>query len=338
VISPYAASWREPDGNIASTIYGGTVCLSPVEPRSFAAASGDGRFESILPCRQCEGCRRYQMLTLRRRLVERYASCREKLWSLQVECSHLQRRTLVRQLRRTMTLGAWLGYCLWDGGFVALIAGARPTRPRAWTTGTIGSWHARVVKGHARLRAWRNLTIGLLVSRDHYGEQVNRFYFRGLPHLPRETMQIEVKGGIRKRHPDSRDGVRAWRDGLTLYPSAVGYFREFLSRLRSASARASATLTINRPRALARVSESDRPLKLVLQRSLPMRLRTLGKPVLHIDGAAAPSTALRRPPISSIGGRDASSDRPLPRDLAEWVLKMQARHRAREPGGNDDEP
>lgn len=328
-ISSYAASWRDEHGGIVASVYGDTICLSPVDARNLAAISADGNYESTLPCRKCEGCRRYQMLVLRRRLVEGFKSCREKLWTLQVDCSPSVRQWVIRTLRRTMMRTEWLGYCISKDGFVALIAKATQPRLSAWITGPTRLYRAKPVKARARLSGWRKLTVGLLIPREVYGEQVNRFYFRGLAPYQREPLEVQTKGGIRKRHPDARAGVRAWRNGLSLYPSQRCLVREFLSRLRNSCARASATLTINRPRALARVSESGSALKLVLQRALPMRQRSLGKPVRHKDAPTGATDAPERTPLSFKGGRDASSDIPLPRDLAEWVLKMTHKARTR---------
>jgi hypothetical protein len=203
-----------------ASVYGGTVCLQPVNPRSFAAVATDERYECALPCRVCENCRRWQRLQLRRRLKKGFGSCQEKLWTLQVECSPSSVGRVLRSIRRTMTPSCWQGFVRsGTDGVVIIVAGARPTLS-AKIIGQIGSWCVKRVKDSKRLRAWRVATAGLLVSRDSFGENVNRYYIRGLPKLDRELMQIETQGGLRKRHPESQQGFRAWRDGLTLYPAA----------------------------------------------------------------------------------------------------------------------
>ena len=67
--SAFAATWRDESGRTVATVYGGTACRAPRQPRDLAAATDDGGFESILRCRNCEGCRKYEELELRRRLA-----------------------------------------------------------------------------------------------------------------------------------------------------------------------------------------------------------------------------------------------------------------------------
>jgi hypothetical protein len=98
--------------------------------------------------------------------------------------------------------------------------GDRPNLPRVWRGQSIRARVIEVVRPH-RARAWRHVTAGMLISRDEYGEQTKRFYFRGLPPAERERFAISTRGGIRKRHPVAPIGTRAWRDEVAIVaPSA----------------------------------------------------------------------------------------------------------------------
>lgn len=66
-------------------------------------------------------------------------------------------------------------------------------------------------------RAWRSVTAGMLVSREAYGEDLNRFYIHGLP--PAERKRWEVIKLPAKARYDRRSSPRAWTvDNLVLVP------------------------------------------------------------------------------------------------------------------------
>ena len=80
------------------------------------------------------------------------------------------------------------------------------------------------VRFRRRRRAWRALTAGLSVARSVYGEQVKRWYARGLPAAEREKWRVEKRsyqpGYDRARSP------RAWSAGkLVLVPPEVWQLR-----------------------------------------------------------------------------------------------------------------
>lgn len=73
-------------------------------------------------------------------------------------------------------------------------------------------------------RAWRVLTAGLTVAREVYGEQINRWYARGLPKVEREKWEVQKLGKYqsysRTRSP------RAWTGSkLVLVPPEVWQLR-----------------------------------------------------------------------------------------------------------------
>jgi hypothetical protein len=74
------------------------------------------------------------------------------------------------------------------------------------------------------LRAWRKVTAGLLVAREAYGENVNRWYVHGLPAAEGENWDV-VKVATYRAY--SRwSSPRAWKQGnLTLVPPEVWRMR-----------------------------------------------------------------------------------------------------------------
>ncbi len=75
-------------------------------------------------------------------------------------------------------------------------------------------WRIRRQRGRV---AWSIVTGGLLVSREAYGEQVKRFYVRGLaPAAERNSWQIEKVP--HERGYDRRRSPRAWQGNVSLVP------------------------------------------------------------------------------------------------------------------------
>jgi hypothetical protein len=226
-----AATWRDETGRTVATVYGATECRKPRNPRDLAARTEDGGYETIMRCRDCDGCRKYEELVLRRELAETYKGVTDELWILFVEADPGEHSRLGARIRRG-SAGAWEP-CLYRLGpqmFALVAKGERPAlqRLRALRART---WRLVPVGRGRKPRDFRALTRGLMVEREHYGAWANRFYHRDRARLPRETFIVERQGGIRKRHPDAKGGVRAWRRGLSLYPSLVTQGSELMALL-----------------------------------------------------------------------------------------------------------
>jgi hypothetical protein len=214
---------------VVKTTSDATTCTAPRFPRDLAAATADGEFESILPCRNCDGCRRFDALILRRRLAEHYKGVTDELWMVVIEAPLAEHARLVARLRRERPdVFEPALYRLGDTHVALVVRGQRPALERIRALGTR---HARVDPiGQRRTgHAFRLLVRGMLVERSNYGQWANRFYHRGLAKLEKEEFTVERQGGIRKRHPEARGGMRAWRRGLTLYPNTVVQGQEILS-------------------------------------------------------------------------------------------------------------
>jgi hypothetical protein len=327
------ATWRDADDNIVASVYGDTICENPVLPRDLAATTPDGRYECALPCRKCGGCRRFQRLKVSRRLAEYYKEESATLWQVTILASSALDSSLIARLSRTPSFYELLGFCrLGVNGYALIVRGRRPN-PRAIPGLRQYSVTIRRVSRPGRARAWRGATRGLLVSRSKYGPQVKRFYFRGMPQLSRELMDLQRKGGVRKRHPEAKFGFRAWRDGLTLYPSANVLWRQITNLVQTRRSRRECAFDLIRRRAQRAVSETA----MTGFRDAAVGHAAMGDPSSAIFPAgetATAASAILKTGLNSIkAGRDASSSSGNAEKFAEWGKKMAAKARARAPDG-----
>jgi len=329
--NPYAAEWRDDDGHAVASVYAGTMCRNPRYPRDLAARTGDGRFEHALPCRECDGCLKYQELQLRIRLADHFGKSTEALWLIHISAPLDDHGRIMRLASRTLSSCELLGFCRAGAiGFVLIVSGRPPRKPAMRGLRRYVSRLVRVVDP-TRKRAWRDATRGVAISRSEYGAWKKRFYFRGLPQIEREKFTLEKRGGIRKRHPEAKIGFRAWRDGLTLYAPArlvaADLFRVMgLKRLAAAAAS-----PVNRRRPQAAVPGSA----MTGFRDVAGAHGATGDPSTQNMAAlkhAPASTSFPRPDVAlATAGRDAGSYSPQGAFAFAWGERMVKR--ARERGG-----
>lgn len=311
-----SAAWRDGEGNTVATVWGGTACLNPRHPRDLSAATEDRGFEHVMRCRDCDGCRRYENLLLRRRLAEHFKSRRMPLWMIEFRVPLDSQAGFANRVSRTRLSTRPMGfYRLTGASFAVVVSGKRPQNS---ALRGLSSSLARIrrIARVSSLRSYRILAAGMLVPRAKWGRQVKRFYHRGLPQLPKETFYVERRGGIRKRHPEARQGHRAWRDGLTLYPSDRARFSEFIELVRRSSRHDSRNSFANRG-ARKRASFGGE----VVDRGDAAGRASVPAATAHLRTDLDPSKS----------GRDASSRSEIPRWLADWEAKMVARARDRGP-------
>jgi hypothetical protein len=341
-LNPRAATWRDADGRTVATVYGETACRAPRHPRDLAAATDDGGFESIMRCRDCDGCRKYEELLLRRRLAEHYKEVTDELWIVTIEAALEEQSGLCARVRRSR-FGAFEPgfYRLGVSSFAMVARGERPELSRVRA---LGARTIRVEKiGRARRpREFRALVRGQLVARGDYTSWKNRFYHRSLAQLPKETFVVERRGGIRKRHPEAKYGFRAWRQGLTLeapmlakMSQIVGDFPAFYDqpsnrkcthsrcpadRCLYKGREADRQLPINQPARVSAPSYSSMPgFPVAASPDSESRSVTPRRPELASAGAAA-TFALKTNSNSITGGRDAGS---LQVGNAKWRAQLE---------------
>ncbi len=232
----FAATWRDDQGAVVGQSFGGTVCWFPKLPGRLRIARED--FEHVVRCRECPGCLELDRRRLADRLVQKYdalrataaatlkrtSASREKehaapiprLWLVRIYCDVANHAKLAHRLHRYKRFELEPGFARLGTSSVALLS--RAILPlKAWLRSERIAFRIESIKLRRRRRAWRGLTAGLLIARDKYGADLNRYYFSGLPPAERESWEIVrrpyEKGYSRTAAP------RAWKGGkLVLIP------------------------------------------------------------------------------------------------------------------------
>ncbi len=236
----FAATWRnEETGEILGYTVGDTMCRSPRRP--WAMTGTDGEWQFPLPCGACDGCLERIRRELADRLKAKYQSpgCARTsgtptasrcsatagatscaaLWSVRIWYPYELQVELSRKLHRRRGLELEPGFFRLGTDSFALLARSKVRLPPLLRR--LGLRHrvepVRLSRGR---RAWRPLTLGILVARLFYGEEVKRWYARGLPAAARWRWDV-VKRAMQKPWR-RRTGARV-RTGskIILVPPAI---------------------------------------------------------------------------------------------------------------------
>lgn len=197
----FGATWRdEVTGEIVGTAFGGTVCWFPRKP--WTLKLGDPDWEFPPRCRECPGCLELDRRYLADRLKAKYSPTSERkanhtqkrrsmssagcqtdqssLFAVRIQAHKYEHASLSRKLHRRPSLELEPGF--WRMGtasFAVLTSQAKRLVTALQLMGiTAKAYKVNLSRGR---RAWRALTAGITVARDAYGENINRFYARGLP-------------------------------------------------------------------------------------------------------------------------------------------------------------
>lgn len=239
----FAATWRDERGEIVGTTFGGTMCMWPTKPWRIRF-SGDG-FEGVIRCGECPGCLEFDRRRLADRLVAKYGVGAGRTGSsrpdgLPVAKSNTRpsspalfvvrifapldsHAALSRSLRRRRHLELEPGMYRLGASSFALVS--REKSLLSQVLKRLGLKHRieplRLSRGR---RAFRVLTAGLLVAREVYGEQRDRWYARGLPPADRQKWQVKKIGQYKSYSRSS--SPRAWKNGrVVLVPPEVWQLR-----------------------------------------------------------------------------------------------------------------
>jgi hypothetical protein len=228
--NPYAATWRDRAGEIVGTTSGSTICWYPRRPSKLASVSDDGRRASVIRCGFCIGCRELDRRRVADRLRMRFADTKEDLWLVEIKArseSSVPTRILRSLTRRLPGRSGFLR--LGPTSLALVVLGEKPT------------FHARILRmlncsrierisKPAKRRSWSKATRGLLVSRDEYGADRNRFYMRGLPRLERERWNISKRAGVAQISGVRVKGIRAADGDRVLLPPQAWKIPRLLHR------------------------------------------------------------------------------------------------------------
>ena len=246
----FAATWRKPEtGEIVGTTWGGTMCWWPRRPWAMKFA-GDG-FEGIVRCGECPGCLEFDRRRLADRLQAKYGAKDEQvraisgrartqrpavsadesssLFVVRIWAPLVDQARLTRQLHRRRGLELEPGFFRLGSRSFAILS-REVVHIRAILRSLKLEHRIEPVRMSRRRRAWRVITAGVLVAREVYGEQVKRWYSRGLP--PAEKQSWEVDKHAMEMPWRRASGARAHRSGnVVLVPPEVWRLRPTERRL-----------------------------------------------------------------------------------------------------------
>ncbi len=235
----FAATWRNESGETVGTTFGGTMCLWPVKPWRIKIAR-DG-FEHVIRCGECPGCLEFDRRRLAERLHHKYhhedlpsagrrrgrasigaalpPSRSSSLFVVRIWAPIEMHARMSHALHRRRGLELEPGMYRLGASSFALLSRERLTLPLVLRTVGV-KFRIEPVRLSRGRRAWRSLTAGLIVAREIYGEQRNRWYSRGLPSIPRKKWEVQK---IAKYQSYDRAGSpRARSNGrLVLVPPEV---------------------------------------------------------------------------------------------------------------------
>jgi len=239
----FAATWRNDSGQVVGTTWGGTMCWFPRKPWRLRIER-DG-FEHVIRCGECPGCLEFERRRLADRLSAKYPSAggvrvatagtatakspagtvepRAQLYIVRIWAPLSRHTEISHKLHRRVGLDLEPGMYRLGASSFAVLSRERARLPLVLRAAGV-QFRIEPVRFRRRRRAWRVLTAGLMVAREVYGEQVKRWYARGLPAANRERWNV-LKLKEYKAH-DRATGPRAWTRGkLVLVPPEVWTLR-----------------------------------------------------------------------------------------------------------------
>lgn len=317
---------------IGST-WGGTACMAPRKPSAFAAVSDDGSSETILRCADCPGCREFERRRLCQRLRDLYKDRTEPLWILVVAAPLAKQAGLLVRIRRWRGVASLVGFYRLGKTHCATIVLGDPKPVGDALVAHHIQHNFSPLPSRLRNRSFRDLAAGILMPREDYGEQRNRFYHRGLPKAERDTWRIETRAGIRTRHPGAPVGTLAWRDGVSVVRPLEYSVLRLVSR---EPVRFASSPVVHRISDLMQ-SALDRAIAPSIVRSA--RVLSLTVPALRAGpisgtGESASRTAQSgSPPEGRLRKFSAIAEARDDLDIAEWGRRMAEKARARGRGG-----
>ena len=195
----------------------------------------------VIPCRECPGCLEFERSRLAERLHAKYGAYYEqlsliprptassgrgrtrpaqvRLFVVRIWAPIELHASIAHRLHRRRGLQLVPGWARLGASSFAIIArSANP--PREALCGLGLKFRIEPLRLRRGRRAWRPVTAGLLVAREVYGEQRNRFYFPGLP--PADRQKWEVQKVAKYQSYDRARSPRAWKSGgVVLVPPDV---------------------------------------------------------------------------------------------------------------------
>ena len=236
----FAATWvREDTGEVVGATLGNTMCWNPRRPWALTIEHEGDRL--VAPCGECPGCLEFLRRRLADRLKAKYsllpsastgttstvaagnatagATYSGKLWLIRIWYPKELQAELAHKLHRRKGLELEPGFYRLGVDSFAVLSRSKASTPKVLRRLKLRH-HVEPIRLSRGRRAWRKLTAGLLVARALYGEQVKRWYARGLP--PAEQLKWDVVKKAMQKPWRRRTGARV-RTGskIILVPPAI---------------------------------------------------------------------------------------------------------------------
>jgi hypothetical protein len=361
----FAATWRNSENEIVGTTFGGTMCWMPLKPWSLRISRDD--WSGIVPCGECPGCLEFYRRRLADRLKSKYSrqgGPREKdvgmatqrlgpraswrggpLYLVRIYAPIEHHAALSRKLHRRRGIELEPGFIRLGATSFAVLAHQK-VLPPLYLAGVRLETRTEAIRLSRGRRAWRSATAGMLVAREAYGPDLNRFYMPGLPPAEKESWEVQTRSGANGYNRAL--SPRVWKRGnLVLVPPSVWALgRADRRTLRRDLGRQSSPEGI--ARVMAMVSE------VLARRSQSSLLGPAARPVLNTDqvrefysamakrvaqrASAAPSNSSSSLPsegrgyVSSIHSGGIDPPEPVPIDgLIRGIAALVTRHLAQLP-------
>jgi hypothetical protein len=213
----FAATWRNQEGAIVGSTFGGTMCWMPIKPWSLRISREDDLL--IVPCGECPGCLEFYRRRLADRLRSKYPACGSALYLIRIYAPIEHHAALSRKLHRRRGVELEPGFIRLGATSFAVLSHVKRLPPLA-LDGVALETRTEAIRLSRGRRAWRSATSGMLVAREAYGDDVNRFYIRGLPPAEKETWDVLKQAGAKGYSRAS--SPRVWKRGnLVLVPPSV---------------------------------------------------------------------------------------------------------------------
>jgi hypothetical protein len=355
----FAGTWRdEATGEVRGYSFGGTICWFPRKPWALKI-SRDG-FEHVIRCGECPGCLEFDRRRLGDRLRRKYGFPQEEqtgprgspprnanrahasklptLFLVRIYAPLADHARLSHSLHRRKGLELEPGFYRLGTSSFGLIARSKSKIAQVLCEMGLSSRIEAVCRPERR-RAWRALTAGILVARDAYGEQVKRWYARGLPPAEREEWEVERRA---MQKPWNRGtGARA-RSGakLVLVPPEVWGVSRTLRRdffrayAKCESPESSHALVAGLVAAFGQGTRLSQPKPSAEGRLSPEQVQAGFREIARRMNtrSQAPASADLIPPTSEVGGYVSSEHSGVapPVEKGAWESYQEAKGRALE--------
>lgn len=296
------ARWIRDDGS-ERYVPATTMCLWPRKPHRLRIVRPG--FEAVIRCGDCPGCRELDALRLQRRFAKTYAErsadgrvlTKEstlssplgclgspvRLFAVRVYCPREIHATLIRQMHRWRGVNIEPGFVL-AGVESFIVVSSSPAELKLRLGRRRLRLDVRPIGNPTRARSWRHVARGLIVARSAYGENINRFYRRGLARLEKLDWEVEKIANYQTYHRGESPRVISEERGRLVPPEMWKLQRGVRVRLHNIYVRATSPESVDYivPEVRALISRVGRSLVVSAVPKTPEELERSRRAYQHV--------------------------------------------------------